>query len=147
MSDFFPELGNDTFPGMGAVVEQQVRIYKRDGSKWERLESIEVDSASVDAGNTGNTTKLRPGLVLIKLASSSRYGPADHSDAPASSAVVAPNVVILDHFLDTRDKSGTAVNKMAAGLVAGFVTDAQVIYVDGTYKSAVQAALKLVDFR
>jgi hypothetical protein len=146
MSGFFPELGNDSFPGMGSVVEQKVREFKRDGGAWQRKEGVVVDKDSVDSGNTNDTTNLRPGLVLL-LGSNGRYVPADHADAPDAVDVVAGEVVILDHFLELRDKSGTVVHKPAAGIIAGFVDDAQIIYVDGTYKTAIQAALKLVDFR
>jgi 2-methylcitrate dehydratase PrpD len=142
--DFFPEMGTDSFPGQGTPVEQKSRIFQRDGGAWQRVEGVKVDSASVDAGNTGNTTKLRPGLVLLKTAGG-KYVPADHADAPAVGAVTL--VGILHHYLDMRDKSLTAVDKPAAVLIAGFVTDAQIIYVDGSYKATVQAALKLVDFR
>ena len=61
MSNFNVELGNDVFPGMGAVVEQAAREYVRDGRKWHRVEGIVVDKDSVDSGNSGNTTTLRPG--------------------------------------------------------------------------------------
>ncbi len=147
MTDYNMQIGNDVFPGQGTVVEQAVREFVRDGRAWLRKETVTVDKDSVDAGNTGNTTNLRPGLVLVKAASSSRYVPVDHSDAPLSSAVVAGQVGILDHYLDTRDKTGTAVHKPASVVIAAFVTDSQIIYVNGAYKAAVQAALKLVDFR
>lgn len=142
--DFFPEMGADSFPGQTTPIEQQVRIFQRDGGKFERVEGVVVDAASVDAGNTGNTTKLRPGLVLLKTVGG-KYVPADHGSAPVVGAVTL--VGILHHWLDMRDKSLTAVDKPAAVLIAGFVTDSQIIYVDGSYKATVQAALKLVDFR
>ncbi len=143
---FNETLGNDMAPGMGAVVTQKSRIYQRDGDKWSRKEGIMIDKDSVDAGNTNDTTNLRPGLVLLKAASG-RYVPADHADAPDAVDVGEDEVVILDHFIDMRDKSGTVVHTPAAGLVAGFVIASQIIYADAGYESAVKAALKLVSFR
>jgi|SRR5579862_3184311 len=141
---FDTSLGIDSAPGMGAVVEQKVREYKRDGGAWQRLEGVQVDKNTVDAGSSP-TTNLRPGLVLLKSAVSGRWVQAGHADAPASGSLTL--VGILDHYLELRDKTGTVQHTMAAVLIAGFVYDAQIIYVDGSYKTAVQAALKLVDFR
>lgn len=142
MGEFNDHLGNDSFPGMGAVVEQAAREFKRDGGAWQHKVGIVVDKDSVDQGNTNNTTTLRPGLVLLKGAND-RYVPADHTDAPDAVDVVEGEVVILDHYLNLKDKSGTVVHKPASGLVAGFWVEGQIIFVDAGYEEAVKAALKL----
>lgn len=146
MTDFNEHLGNDAFPGMGAVVEQPVRNIFRDGRAWHRMEGIKVDKDSVDAGNTGNTTTLRPGLALFKTAGG-KWVPADHTDAPDAVDVGPGECVILGDYLNLKDKSGTIVDKPFVGLIAGFVFDDKIIWVDAGYEEAGKAALPLVDFR
>jgi len=145
MAPFNPTLGRDSLPGIMTPVEQAAREFLKDVDAV-CVKGIVIDSASVDAGNSGNTSVLRPGLALVRGAGTGgKFVPADHGSAPLYSAVL--EAVILNHYVDMRDPSGTAENKSAQGVWFGRVDDAQIIYVgDANYKTAIKAALAQVRF-
>lgn len=142
--DFFTQLGNDALPGITTPVEQEVNEFLQDNDHLKVI-GIVIDSASVDAGHTGRTTNLRAGTLLMTGAGTGgKYVPAGHASAPASNAILS--AVILTKAVDMRTKDNSVADKSGQGLIHGFVTDSKLFYVDGTYKTALQAKLPQVSF-
>lgn len=139
-----PLTGRDDLPGIDTPIEQEAREFLLDVSH-HAVKGIVIDDTSVDAGNTGKTHILRPGLALIRGAGTGgKFVPADHGSAPADSAIL--EAVILMHYVNMRGADGVARDKSAQGLWHGRVQDSQIIYVTGGYKAEIQAALPMVRF-
>ncbi len=145
MGEFNPTLGRDSNPGIITPVEQAAREFVKD-VEFLKVKGIEVDSASVDAGNTNQTYILRPGLALVRGAGTGgKFVPADHASAPVYSAVL--EAVILNQYLNLHGPTGAVETKPAQGMWAGRVDDSLVIYVgDANYKAAIKAALPSIRF-
>jgi len=116
MGDFNPTLGRDSLPKIITPIEQEAREFLKD-VEFVKVKGFIIDDASVDAGNTGKTHILRPGLALIRGAGTGgKFVPADHGSAPASNAIL--EAVILEKYVNMKDESGTAEDKEAAGRLA-----------------------------
>lgn len=142
------ELGATRMPGLSDEILQESRQFLTENNHF-RTRGIKIASASVDVGHTGKTHILRPGLALVRVevgGNAGKYVPADHADAP--DAVDLEKAVILMQFVDMRKRSDptTYEDQQASGLVHGFVDDAQIIYVDGSYKDEIQGVLPMVEF-
>jgi hypothetical protein len=144
MGEFNPTLGRDSLPSIITPVEQAAREFVKD-IDFLKVKGIVIDKDSVDAGNTNQTYILRPGLALIRGAGTGgKFVPADHASAPISSAIL--EAVLLNKYVNMHDPSGATENKEAQGMWAGRVDDSLVIYVDGSFKTAIQAALLSIRF-
>lgn len=142
------ELGANRMPGLTDEVAQLSRQFLTDHNHLKKV-GIRIEADSVDAGHSGKTYLLRPGLALVRVetgGNKGKYVPADHADAPANSDV--EKAVILMGFVDMRKRSDPTdtEDQMGEGLIHGFVDDAQIIYVDAGYKTEIQDALYLVEF-
>ena len=108
-----------------------------------------VHADTVDAGGTP-TTELRPGMVLVRIETGAHKGKFcqyGHAEAPASAAAIK-DAVILDHYLEMRDSTGTAVDKQGGGLIGGVVDESKIVFVSvaSDVILAMKAALNLVRF-
>ncbi|MCJ2530695.1 MAG: hypothetical protein LN413_00035 [Candidatus Thermoplasmatota archaeon] len=134
-------------PGLTAKETQATRDFITD-NHWVLERGILIDSASVDAGNTP-TTKLRPGLALVRAEAGGaigKYVPFDHTDAPAAAAM--KDGVILSYFVNMLDAAGVVEDKLVAGVKAGFVDETKILYAGAIAadKDKLKAILKNVHF-
>ncbi len=144
MGDFNPTLGRDSLPGMNTPAEQGAREFLKDVD-FVKVKGIVIDDASVDAGNSGQTNILRPGLALVRGAGTSgKFVPADHSSAPAANAIL--EAVILNKYVNMLGATGVAEDKEAQGVWAGRVDESMIIFVDAGYEDEIKAALAQVRF-
>lgn len=145
MGEFNPTLGRDSLPGIITPVEQAAREFAKD-LDFLKVKGIVIDSASVDAGNSGQTYILRPGLALVRGAGTGgKFVPADHGSAPVYGSVL--EAVILNEYVNMHGPTGVVENKPAQGMWAGRVDDSLIIYVgDSNYKTAIKAALTTIRF-
>lgn len=148
MSGLNEALGAQRMPGLSAEQVQTSRKLLKDPNHLVR-KGIRIESASVDAGNTGQTYKLRAGLALVRVIAgqhAGKYVQPTHASAPASGDV--EDAVILLEDVDMRAKAGdgTKEDQQASGLVHGFVYDDACIFVGSGYEAAIKAVLKQVHF-
>ena len=135
-------------PGITARESQATRNFMAN-HQWILERGFWIDSASVDAGNTP-TTKLRAGLVLARAEAGGaigKYVPLDHADVPAANDI--KEAVLLSYFVNMFGPDGSTVeHKNVAGVVAGIVTDSQLLYsgADAATQLAIKAVLPLVHF-
>lgn len=114
---------------------------------------IIIPSDVVDAGGTP-TTKLRPGLVLVKViaagANQNKFVQVGHANAPAFAGgnITPGRAVILDDFVNMLDDDAVATERGAKGLVHGWVEDGQIVYgtATGSEITELRDAMPLVLF-
>ena len=138
--------GHGGLPGLSTRVDTKSRQILLGQAGLINAPSVIIHADTVDAGGTP-TTELRPGLVLVRIetgAHKGKYCQYGHASAPASAATIK-HAVILEHFLEMRDDTGTAVDKPAMALIGGLFDESKLIYVsaDADVKAAMKAALKL----
>jgi|GEM_PF-1957006 len=142
-------LGHNQLPGVSASVEQTQKVYKY-SLGHEDYDGVRIHKDTDDEGNVGSEHKLRPGLCLVKVinggANDGMYVDPDHADAPANNDVT--DVVILDEWVDLKDKTGTRQNCQAKVLVHGQVKDSEIEYnsADATRQGVLQGKAKLIRF-
>lgn len=142
MSDFAH--GNSSTPGTTVRVTSQVRRFLEISEPVVKR-GVSLDEASQDAANTP-VTKLRPGLVVVKVvnggANDGKYVPIGHADAPVANDIVSggAGAVILSEFVNMLGEDGTVEDKWVQGYIACYPTEAQVIF--GTADQATIDAIK-----
>ena len=117
-------------PGLTAKETQLTRDFITD-NHWVLERGITIPANAVDSLNTP-TTKLRPGLALVRAEAGAAIGkfvPMGHADAPAAAAM--KEAVILSYFVNMLDSAGVAEDKHVAGVKAGFVEDAKILFDGG----------------
>jgi len=123
------ELGHSQLPGVSDAVEQTQKVYKYDNQHCV-FDGVRIHKDTDDEGNTGAEWKLRPGLALVLVINGGpndgMYVDLDHADAPANNDVT--DVVILDEWVDLKDKTGTRQNVQAKVLVHGQVKNDEIEY-------------------
>lgn len=141
-------LGVQSLPGLGPEVTSTSRKFITNNSHLAER-GIRIDDATQDIGNTP-VTKLRGGLVLVRVeaagANLGKYVHVTHADAPAAGDIAA--AVILMQDINMFDRAGVVEDKVASGLIHGFVTEASVIFgtADVGIIDAVKEVLPLVQF-
>lgn len=149
MGAYNENLGADRMPGMGPTIEQETfEPFLKDQSFIIRR-GVVIEKDSEDAGHTGKETKLRPGVVVVRVetgANAGKYVPVDHADAPIAASVQQAG--ILEGVVNMRKRDGSDdVEDQHALIVIGGVIDEDLIHlVTGTYIEEVKAALPLCHF-
>ncbi len=112
--------------------------------------SVLVPSNAVDSTNSP-TTKLRPGLVLVKVvaagATKDKYVPQGHADAPLAAVMV--DAIILSDFIQMLDIDNVAQEQQVQGWIHAIVDDAKILH-DGAAAPEIDKAreiLAMVHFR
>lgn len=143
-------LGHSQLPGVSDPVEQTQKVYLYGDRKHTSYDGVRINKDTDDEGNVGAEWKLRPGLALVKVinggANDGMYVDLDHADAPANNDVT--DVVILDEWVDLKDKAGDRQHCQANVLVHGQVVDAEIEYnsADATRQGVVKGKAKLIRF-
>lgn len=147
---YMDHAGGNLMPGISAEVTQKQRRYKT-VEDHQVLTPIVIHKDTVDNQNAGNTTELRPGLTLVRIeaggADQFKFVNPEHASAPVEASVV--EAVILDEFVEMKDKAGAVKDQQASGLIHGFVDESKVLYGAGTagaYKTKIKTVLKAVHF-
>lgn len=138
--------GHGKLPGLSTRIDMKARQILFGQGGLINAPSVIVHADTVDAGGTP-TTELRPGLVLVRIETGAHKGKFcqyGHASAPGTAGAIKM-AVILEHFLEMRDETGTAVDKPAMALIGGLFDESKIIYVsaDADVKAAMKAALKL----
>jgi len=84
---------------------------------------VTIDGASVDTGNTGQTNKLRKGLLMAKVTSTGKY--IDYLDGEADGRGTA--VGILMDEVNVHDEDGTDMDQIGV-IVFHCYADADKVY-------------------
>ncbi len=128
---------SNALPEVSTVKTQAARRFLQQEAHI-MTKGIVIPSDVVDVGNTGKTTTLRPGLVLVKViaagANQNKFVEVGHADAPAfgASNFTAGRAVILMDFVNMLDLEAVAQQRGAHGLTHGWVEDGQIIFVTVT---------------
>jgi hypothetical protein len=133
--------GDSGLPGMGPVIENSSRQFLKDGTH-KLVVGIRIDKDTQDVDNDP-VTKLRPGLVLVRVEGGDNDGHfvhLDHADAPDPGDVLV--AVILMGYRPMLNREGEVEDKQEQGLVHGIVDEAQIIW--GTDDEGTIDALKEV---
>jgi hypothetical protein len=150
MGGYNDHLGHSQLPGVSDAVEQTQKVYKYGDPTKEDYDGVRIHKDTDDEGHAGKTHILRPGTVLTKVvnggANDGMYVDLSHADAPANGDLV--DVVILDEWVDLKDKLGNRQNCQGKVLVLGQVKDSELDYAsaDATRKAAAKAKAKLIRF-
>lgn len=141
-----PQLGG--LPGISAeeVNQDTAPILKTTQGMVELGVTIEKDSE--DASNVGKETTLLKGTVLIRIetgGNAGKYAPADHSEVPASNAVVQAAILQHDIKMVLADGS-TVVDRNVSALVGGVFDEDELNFVDSNYRDGAVAAMPLGHF-
>jgi hypothetical protein len=150
MGGYNDQLGHNQLPGVSDAVEQTQKVYKYGDLGHESYDGVRIHKDTDDEGNVGAEWKLRPGLCLVKVinggANDGMYVDLDHADAPVNNDVT--DVVILDEWVDLKDRAGTRQNCQGKALVHGQVVDAQIEYnsADATRQGVAKGKAKLIRF-
>jgi hypothetical protein len=146
MGGYNDHLGHSQLPGVSSPIEQTQKIYKHGGEVMD-YDGVRIEKDTDDEGNVGAEWKLRPGLVLVTgVALAGKYVDLDHASAPANDDIT--DTVILDEWVDLKDRNGTRQDCQAKVLVLGQVTNSQLEYndADATRQGKAQAKAKLIRF-
>ena len=142
-----PALGTAGLPGYGPTINQTSRDFFRshDGI---RKRGLHLHSATVDSGSTP-TTKLRGGLVLVRVETGTHKGKfvhPGHADAPTSGNVVQAAILLED--VNMLDESGVAQEKSTWGCIGGWVDEDLIFFsgIAGGYQDDIKAKSKLILF-
>ncbi len=100
--------------------------------------AVTVSSAARDAGNTGETTTLRPGLVLGLITASGLYKEYDPYASDGSETAKG----ILEEQVKVIDEDANATNALGVLFFHGIVSEAALIGID----DAAKLDLKLIEF-
>lgn len=106
-------------------------------------------SDTLDNQNSGNTTRLRAGLVLVPNVARTLYVHPEHADAVAAADLLVGDPVILAEVRETKDDGGTARSITAKVLTLGSVIDERILFGSGTSspnKALIKAAMPRVLF-
>jgi hypothetical protein len=143
-------LGHSQLPGVSDPVEQTQSNYLYSDRAHSSFDGVRIHKDTDDEGNVGFEHKLRPGLVLVKVinggANDGMYVDLDHADAPVNNDVT--DVVILDEWVDLKDKNGDRQNCQGNCLVHGQVKNSELEYnsADATRQGVAQGKAKLIRF-
>jgi hypothetical protein len=137
-------------PGYGPKTTSEDReiLYRPNHVEFDE---VWIQKDTVDNENTGKTSGLRPGLVLVPGtgASAGMYVNPEHADATAAASLVVNDVVILGEFRETKDQSGTVQHITAKVIRHAFVIAENVLYGSGTSspnKVLIRAAAPQIGF-
>lgn len=143
-------LGGNLLPGVSAEVVQKQRRYKTH-EDHQMVIPIVIKADTVDNQNAGNTTELRPGLVLVRVeaggADQFKWVNPENAAAPLEAAVI--EACILDEFVEMKDKAGAVKDQQASAVVHGMVDNSKLLFGAGTaapYIAKLKSVLKLVHF-
>lgn len=143
-------VGGGVLPGISAEVTMKQRRYKSI-EDHQFLIPIVIKADTIDNQNAGNTTELRPGLVLVRVeaggADQFKWVNPENAAAPVEASVI--EACILDEFIEMKDKAGAVKDQQASALVHGLVDDSKLLFGAGTagaYKTKLRSVLKLVHF-
>jgi len=136
-----PNVGIDALPGQTQVADQKSYAFLKNADhKIER--GVIIDDASRDVGNTGETYKLRPGLVLVRVeaagANQGKYVPLDHTDAPIDANILQAGV--LYHLVDMRDKTGASYADKGSSIITHGEVDEDQTWWSGANAARIAAA-------
>lgn len=98
---------------------------------------ITISSAARDAGNTGKTTTLRPGLVLGEITASGKYKEYYPSGSDGSEVAAG----ILEDQVKVIDSDANACDAMASMIVHGRVNESALLLCDAAAKSDLPAII------
>lgn len=134
----------DTFgasgvPGMGPKTTSASREFLTKATHVE-VKGIRIEKDTQDTENDP-VTKLRPGLVLIRVEEGDNAGKfvhAAHADCPADEDII--EAVILEGFHSMLNREGVVEDQVAHGVEHGFVDEDKVLW--GTVDAGTIAALK-----
>jgi hypothetical protein len=142
-----PELGQDAIPGMGPRVDGTSRTFLAHSHYETR--GIIIDADTEDDGNDP-TTKLRAGLVLVKVVAGpnvNKFVHSEHADAPAD-ADITEAVILNGKDVNLLDKASEPEDKVATGVFHGLADEDKVFFgtAVGARIAAMKAAMPLVAF-
>jgi hypothetical protein len=137
-------------PGYGLRYESEQREFL-----YRPLESaymdVTIDKDTVDTENSGKTTRLRPGLVLVPNVARTLYVNLEHADSPVQAdlaLVLVGDPVVLSEYRETKDAAGVVQNITAKVLTMGNVIAERILwgatttdYVKGVIKSKMPRVL------
>lgn len=129
-----PYMGLALVPGMGAAAYSAEHdlsdvVY---GPLWNcmYLNYAVVSGAARDAGNTNNTTVLRPGLVMGVITASGKWA---QFDASAVDGTEVARGILLQFGLNTQSDGADADRFLATILVRGVCNPSGVCLASGAY--------------
>lgn len=140
--------GASGLPGMGTKVSPGTsREFLKEGQHFRTI-GIRIDKDTEDADNSP-VTKLRPGLVLVRVedgVNAGKFVHVDHTDAPAAEDIKEACILYGDH--DMLNPAGAVEDQQGAGVLHGIVEDAQILWGtdDALTIEAIKDILKLVHF-
>lgn len=139
-----PAYGASGLPGMGPTVDGESRTFLKNDTHFAEL-GIRIKSDTVDDtdGHTP-TTKLRAGLVLVRVEAAGdhlgKYVEVGNASCPAEADI--ESAVILMGYVNMKGFDGEVEDKLASGLIHGFVDESKVIW--GTADAGIIDAIKAV---
>ncbi len=115
--------------GFGAERLNTPTEFLLDSHTMER--GVCIDKTARDAGNSGKTTTLRPGLVLGKISGTGKYAQYDPSANDGTEVATG----ILKDQVKVIDEDATAVDAMGAQVIHGLVDESALIGCDSAAKA------------
>lgn len=134
-----PQFDQDSVPGMGPKIEGASRTFL--AHSFFQSRGIVIDKDTEDDANDP-TTKLRPGLVLVKAIAGdaiNKFVHSEHGDAPATNDITEA-VILNGKYYSMLDKNGEVADQVGNGVWMGMADVDKVIF--GTADAARIAALK-----
>lgn len=138
-----PAYGASGLPGMGPTVDGESRTFLKNDTHFAEL-GIRIKSDTVDDTDAHTpTTKLRAGLVLVRVEAgdhTGKYVEVGNTSCPAEADI--ESAVILMGYVNMLGFDGAVEDKVASGLIHGFVVEDNVIF--GTADAGIIDAIKAV---
>lgn len=132
-------VGASELPGMGDKITSESREFLKNTTHVV-VKGLRIDEDTQDSENDP-VTKLRPGLVLIRVEDGPNEGKfvsASHADVPDDEDIV--EAVILMGYHDMLGRDGVVHDQVAQGLEHGMVDESMIVW--DTDDAGTIAALK-----
>lgn len=119
------------YPNVGFAAEETATPSEFLLDSHVMQKGITVDDTARDAGNTGKTTTLRPGLVMGKITASGKYAQYNNSASDGTQTAIG----ILKDQVKVIDENANAVDAQAVLVIHGRVDESALIGCDAGAKA------------